>query len=164
MPEEQLPQTLDVTGKVILERRSSYAGAKVCIESTCASTPDDGSYTLENVPPTGTVQISHPSYLLSTRDYEGEAGETVTLSDVTLLGGDPSQNGQIGPEDAAIIGMAWNSTPSDGHWDSRADITDDGIVNILDMVAVLSNLGQSTAKTSRRAMIIVSPTSPLTPQ
>ena len=166
-PIEPTP-TLTVTGSVTLERRNSNAGTLVCIEGTCVNTAEDGEYTLPNMPITGTVTFSRQSYLSSTLDYVGEANELLTLDEVRLLGGDVDQNGQIDILDANLIGRALDSTPDDAHWDVRADITDDDIVNVLDMTAVQFNWHKNNVthrasvrqaqRTSTQTKVLLSPT------
>ena len=128
-----------VVGRVILERRTSNAGTQVCLDSTCVNTPQDGSYSFDNVAPGAyTVTASRMSYLRSWRAVSVTVS-TLTLPDVTLLGGDVKQDDHIELADAVLIGHAWNSTPASANWDERADITDDDNVNVLDMVAVQFN-------------------------
>jgi len=128
-----------VSGRVILERRDSDAGATVCVGDLCANTAEDGSYTLPDVPPgPQTILVNRMSYLGSRREADVPIG-LVTLPDVTLLGGDVNQDDHIEQFDAMSMGLAWNSTPMDPHWDERADINDDSGVNILDVVAVQFN-------------------------
>lgn len=128
-----------VAGTVILERRTSNAGSQVCLDSRCVVTPEDGSYSFDNVTPGAyTVTASHMSYLRSWRPISVPIG-LVTLPDVTLLGGDVNQDDHVELADAVLIGQAWNSTPAAPNWDERADITDDDSVNVLDMVAVQFN-------------------------
>ena len=132
-----------VSGKVILERRASNAGASVAVDGLSATTPEDGSYTVASVPPgEHTVSVSRMSYLRTWREVTVTAGETLNLPDVTLLGGDVNKDDHIDHADGILIGQAWNSTPTSPRWDERADITDDDAVNILDMVAVYFNWDQ----------------------
>jgi hypothetical protein len=63
----------------------------------------------------------------------------LVLPDVTLLGGDVNQDDHIDDADANLIGQAWNATPADADWRQAADITDDQVINVLDMVAVQFN-------------------------
>jgi hypothetical protein len=58
---------------------------------------------------------------------------------VTLLGGDVDQDDHIFANDGRLIGLAWNSTPADADWREAADISNDQIINVLDMVAVQFN-------------------------
>jgi hypothetical protein len=85
-----------------------------------------------------TVEVSRTSYLRSWREVDVPTA-ALTLPDVTLLGGDVNQDDHIEQFDAMSMGLAWNATPESPQWDERADITDDGTVNILDMVAVQFN-------------------------
>ncbi|MEM7535318.1 MAG: LamG-like jellyroll fold domain-containing protein [Chloroflexota bacterium] len=139
-----LNPTVDVTGQVILERRQSNAGAEVCIVEVafgCVMTDASGFYTFTEVPMTGTLTVTHRSYLSSTYIYTGAAGSTVNVPTVTLLGGDivKGSDAIINIADGSSMGSAWNSTPTDAHWNIGADITDDGVANILDMVAIQFN-------------------------
>ena len=83
--------------------------------------------------------------------YSGVASQVITVNDVTILGGDVNQDGNIDILDATIVGSAWNSTPSDAHWNTRADITDDGVIDIRDMVAVQYNWNENNDVTRRSA-------------
>jgi len=132
-----------VSGKVILERRTSNAGATVCVDSLCANTTADGSYIIPDIPPGPyTATASRMSYLRSWKPVEVPLG-LLALPDVILLGGDVNQDDHIHLPDANHIGWLWLTTPSDADWDQRADITDDGNVNILDTVAVQFNWNET---------------------
>ena len=131
-----------LTGRVILERRTSNAGAQVCVNDGCAPTADDGSYMLADVPPgPQTVFASRESYLRSWRQVDVPVGP-LALPEVTLLGGDVNGDDHIEQFDAMSAGLAWNTTPMDAEWDRRADVTADSNVNILDMVAIQFNWDQ----------------------
>jgi hypothetical protein len=98
--------------------------------------------------PVGTHQISatHPSYLPTWRNVEVTAGATTTLPDVTMLGGDcgaGAPQGEIYTHDGADIGLAWDSSPGDPHWNPRVDIRDDQVIDVLDLTAVKFNWLQS---------------------
>jgi hypothetical protein len=126
-------------GRVILERRPGNGGAIVCVEALCTRGAEDGTFVLPNVPPgRQTVAVSRESYLRTWREVQVPDGLLV-LPDVTLLAGDVNGDDHIEQFDAMSLGFAWNSTPMDPQWDGRADITDDGSVNILDMVGVQFN-------------------------
>ncbi|MEM7536066.1 MAG: SdrD B-like domain-containing protein [Chloroflexota bacterium] len=140
---EEVDPLIDIRGRVILERRDSNAGAQVCIGDQCILTEADGLFAFENMLPEGTVHVSHPSYLRASYDYVGTPGSGLTLPIVTLLGGDINQDDDIDIIDGVLIGLAWNSTPSDSHWSPNADINDDGVVNVQDRVAVAFNWLQS---------------------
>ncbi|MCP4165112.1 MAG: VWA domain-containing protein [Chloroflexi bacterium] len=128
-----------VQGKVILERRNSNAGAEVCLNSACVNTANAGSYSFSDVAlGNHMLNVKHMSYLRSQRGVNVPVG-LLTVPDVTLLGGDINQDDLIEVDDGRLVGLAWNSTPGMLNWDERADITDDGSINVLDMVAVQFN-------------------------
>jgi|GEM_PF-3255078 len=138
------PEGGTVRGRVHLERRTSDAGAAVSVGALATTTDENGRFTLSGVPAgTHTIIAAHRGYLRSWRSFSLTAGQTLTLPDVTLLGGDVNQDDRIDHLDADIVDQAWHSTPVDGHWDARADITDDKLVNVLDLVAVQFNWGQA---------------------
>jgi hypothetical protein len=129
-----------VRGRVILERRASSVGATIEVGGRVVATDANGAFTVSDVPAgANTITVRCHCYLRTWRSVNVLAGETLTLPDVTLLGGDVDQDGAINAGDAEIVGLAWNSTTTASHWDERADVTADGIVNILDMVAVHFN-------------------------
>lgn len=133
-----------VRGRVILERRADSAGAAVEIGGRVATTDAGGEFTVSAVPAgPNTLTVHSGCYLRTWRSVNVLGGETLSLPDVTLLGGDVDQDGSINVSDAEIVGLAWNSTEAAPHWDERADITGDGSVNILDMVAVQFNWNQT---------------------
>lgn len=141
---------LTVSGKVTLEHRDTYEGVEVChTNNLCVTTPAEGTYTLENVPLTGTLTFKYPYYLSEPLDYAGEVGELISLPDVELTAGDLSQNGQIDIDDAVIIGLAWNSQPGAPNWDPRADLNQDEKVNILDVVIIQRNWGKESTSSGR---------------
>ncbi len=133
-----------VRGKVILERRVNYpnanAGATVALAGQTRVTGDDGTYSFSGVP-VGTHQISvtHPSYLPTWRSVNVTSGATA-LPDVTLLGGDCSTSqGIIDLVDAVVMGKAWGSSSGDPHWNARADVRDDDLIDVFDLTAVRFN-------------------------
>jgi hypothetical protein len=132
-----------ISGRVILERRTSNAGAIVSITNLTQPTNPDGTFMIENLP-TGliTVTVTCPGYLASWREVTVLAGQIVNLPDVVLLAGDVNQDGSIELADSQLIGYAWNATPGSPNWDIRADLNNDGQINILDMVAVQFNWGK----------------------
>ncbi|MEM7536248.1 MAG: SdrD B-like domain-containing protein, partial [Chloroflexota bacterium] len=140
---EEADPFVDIRGRVILERRDSNAGAQVCIDDQCILTEADGLFSFANMLPEGTVHVSHPSYLRSSYTYSGTPGTGLILPPATLLGGDINQDDRIDIIDGVLIGLAWNSTPGDPHWNPNADINDDGVVNVQDRVAVAFNWLQS---------------------
>ena len=140
-----------VSGRVILERRVNYpnanAGVAVRLAGQLQVTGDDGTFSFSEVPE-GTHEISatHPSYLPTWRNVEVTAGATTTLPDVTMLGGDcgaGEPQGYIYTHDGWDVGLAWDSSPGDAHWNPRVDIRDDEVVDVLDLTAVKFNWRRS---------------------
>jgi len=136
------PTRSALRGGVLLERRTSNAGTEVCVDNDCVLTLEDGKYGFDGLMPGDyTIASSHMSYLHSRLEVNLPVG-LLDVPEVTLLGGDINQDGRIELKDGLLIGQAWNSTPMDIEWDERCDITDDDVVNLLDMVAVQFNWDQ----------------------
>ena len=103
----------------------------------------DGAYLLMDVPSgLQTIVARRQSYLRTWRQVAVPAGQTILLPGVTLLGGDIGGDDLISEADAASIVAAWNTTSGSPDWSAEADVTDDGEVNLLDIVAVEYNWGQ----------------------
>lgn len=132
-----------VTGSVTLERRGGpaapdNAGARVCIGTACVTTDADGGFSLVDVRP-GTIEVQHPSYL-GTEKAVAPTGEAVLpVPPVTLLGGDVDQDGLIHYEDGFRMNQSWNQEHDGPRWLQRLDVTNDGVIDIFDMVAVQYN-------------------------
>ena len=108
------------------------------------TTEDAGEYVVYGVAAgTQTITLTRESYLATWREASVVGGETLSLPDVTLLGGDVNADWRISQYDGAALAVSWNTVPADGRWSGAADITDDGAVNVLDMVAVEYNFGQT---------------------
>jgi hypothetical protein len=134
------PATGSISGKVILERRASNAGAQVAVGDVSTTTDAEGAFTLADVPiGPQQLQVTHASYLRNMVEVDVLAGSTVTAPDVTLLGGDVDQDDWIYNNDAALVASAMIAEPVDEPWYRVRDITDDGVVDILDFVAVQFN-------------------------
>jgi hypothetical protein len=125
---------------VILERRASNAGAVIEIAGQLVTTGAAGDLLVTGVP-TGTqlITIRRDGFLRTWRQVDVVADQTLNLPDVTLLGGDVNGDDTIDQYDAASISVAWNATSGNANWNARADITDDGHINVLDIIAVQYN-------------------------
>jgi len=136
------PMTSAVRGSVLLERRASNAGTEACLDGRCVLTLEDGEYGFDSLSPGDhIIAARRMSYLRSQRLVHLPVG-LFDVVGVTLLGGDIDQDDRIDLRDGILIGQAWRSTPMDGEWDGRCDVTDDGVIDILDMVAVQFNWEQ----------------------
>ena len=61
------------------------------------------------------------------------AGDTITLTEVKLLGGDCQDDCIINILDLSFMGYRFGLCVGDPGWDARADINNDGCINILDI-------------------------------
>ncbi len=128
---------------MILERRTSNAGAVVEVAGLSVTTGAAGDYLITGAPAgMQAITVRRPGYLRTWRLVSVSAGQVTALPDVTLLGGDVNADDAIGQYDAMSIAVAWNATPGAANWNPLADITDDSAVNVLDLVAVQYNWGQ----------------------
>ncbi|MFO7697780.1 MAG: carboxypeptidase regulatory-like domain-containing protein [Anaerolineae bacterium] len=137
------PPAGSVGGRVILERRASNAGAVVEVAGLSVTTEAGGDYLITGVPAgMQAITVRRPGYLRTWRLVSVSAGQVTALPDVTLLGGDVNGDDAIGQYDAMSMGVAWNTTPGAANWNGNADITADGAINVLDLVAVQYNWGR----------------------
>jgi hypothetical protein len=133
----------NLSGRVILERRASNAGVIISIANLTQPVNPDGTFLINSLPPgLTTVTVTCPGYLASWREVTILSDQNVQLPDVILLAGDVNQDGFIELADSELIGYAWNAVHGSPCWDSRADLNNDGQINILDMVAVQFNWGR----------------------
>ena len=124
-----------IKGRVLLQGRnivpSHHSGATVEVEGNEDTTDADGNYELTVPLGTYTVKASMPGYLRSEKqDVVVNAGETVTLPDVQLEGGNANGDCLINIMDLGIIAQALGSSPPSN---PQADINGDGQVNIQDL-------------------------------
>jgi hypothetical protein len=128
-----------LTGKVLLEGRSDHSGTLVQLDGGASvTTGADGSYSFVTSSGSHTLDFSHAAYLSDSASAVGIAGSTVTVPQVTLLGGDVNDDGCIDILDIAAIGSQFGSsspTPA------TADVNDDGTVDIVDVVLAAKNFG-----------------------
>ena len=83
------------------------------------------------------IEAKLAGYLPAKTEVNVIAGQRITLPKVILLGGDADGNGIIDRVDLKAIGDAFNTT------DGNADINDDSIVDIYDLVLVGKNFGKT---------------------
>ncbi len=127
-----------LSGRVLLEGRTDYSGTLVRLDGGAAvTTGADGRYTFLTAAGTHTITFAHESYLSASARVVGVAGSTVTVSDVTLSGGDVNGDGRIDILDLVAVAAQFGSTsPSP----ETADINADGQVDIVDVVLVAKNM------------------------
>ena len=140
------PGTCSITGTVFLQGRSDHSGATISIDGTpMATTATDGQFTVVNLAPGDyKVTASHPGYLSSEdNSVQCQAGQTTTMPDTTLLGGDANNDRAVNLFDLVIVGAAFTQCTGDPGFDSRADINETGCVDIFDLVLVGTNYGRT---------------------
>ena len=173
-----------VVGRVFLQGRTDHSGARIVINGLeMTLTAADGSFAI--CPPVGygeamTIQAIKRGYLTAQQSRILDVTGTLTLNDVTLLGGDPIGPQQLvtspltcttpitipipvaGPPDAKVnvldltfVGARFGAMNGDPDWnwpydpceptkvDYKADINEDDIVNIFDLVLVGNNFGRT---------------------
>lgn len=138
-----------VTGRVILEGRTNHSGATVTVGGRSAVTAADGTFTVTNVPVgLHTARASKQSYLYAEKaDVLVTNGGVTNLPDVGLYGGDCTGDGIADVYDMVIVGMAYEATPGDPHWNPTADINGDNLVDIVDLMMIGINY-EKTAPTA----------------
>jgi len=133
----QVAYMADVQGRALMEGRSNHSGSSVSIVGwgTPDTTDSGGWYWFGNVV-NGTydVTMGHSLYLSSTLTTCTVSGSgTVTLPDVTLLGGDLNADNVIDILDLSFAAAHFNQNfPA-------ADITANGIVDVYDIVLIGKN-------------------------
>ncbi|MBX7136033.1 MAG: hypothetical protein K1X67_25465 [Fimbriimonadaceae bacterium] len=69
------------------------------------------------------------------------SGTSLTGVDISCENGDCDEDNEVGIGDYAILSAAYNSDPSAGNWDIRADLNHDDAVDIADYAIMSSNYG-----------------------
>ncbi|MCE7938533.1 MAG: DUF11 domain-containing protein [Chloroflexi bacterium CFX6] len=128
-----------VEGKVFAQGRSSHAGAAIYLgDAPVAVTDADGSFEVCGVPE-GAYTMAAAGVCSLKAQATGvtvEGGQTVSLNDMALAGGDVNDDEEVDLFDLVRIGADYRSQPPN---DPAADCTQDGAVNLFDLVLVGSN-------------------------
>lgn len=94
-----------------------------------------GDFRIEALPGTYIATATMPGYLYAVRTgVVVSEGMTMTLSPVTLPGGDADRDHNVDVTDLVLIGADFGLPVPPGN--SRTDINGDGAVNIFDLVLV----------------------------
>ncbi len=143
-----IPGAGDITGTVIVEGRveDNQAGHSVTAVGTAEFeefTNEVGFFFFNNLPnDTYILTADHPGFLAAT--CEGvihTMDKLTTLADANLLAGDVDSSAEINITDAVAIGAVFGSnTPGE-----VADLNADDVVDILDLVLMAANFGQTSA-------------------
>jgi hypothetical protein len=126
-----------LSGRVFLDGRSNHSN--VAVERAGGHTlwtGSDGTYAYVTAPGTHTLTFSYAGYLRGCQVVTGHAGQTTTVPDITLAGGDVNGDNRIDILDLSSVGANFGSvSPSP----STADVNGDGLVDIIDIVLVAKN-------------------------
>ncbi len=61
------------------------------------------------------------------------------VSSVKAITGDLNGDGFVNGEDAALLGQAFGSKPTDASWNPAADLNGDGFINAKDVMLLAAN-------------------------
>ena len=129
-----------IKGLAKLQGQTGWAGIEVSIDSSQVATDDQGTFSLGLPQGTYSVTIAKQGYLSAIRpELKVEAVTTVTLPEVTLLGGDATGDGEIDTHDLALLAGNFNTSPP---VNVLADINGDNKVDIYDLALVGLNFGK----------------------
>ena len=128
-----------VSGRVLLQGRSTSAGIPLALGFFHTLTQPDGSFSLLAPPGTYLTRTGYPGYLPSERQVTVTAGGAVAPT-VRLLGGDVDNSGGIGIFDLVLVAAHYDEEVPPA--DPRADINADGLVGITDLTIVGANYGR----------------------
>ena len=144
------PRDGDIIGNATVEGRAAdnQAGHTITAAGDLGGelsddTDENGDFFIDNAPAdTYTLTADSPGFLAAT--CEGVVHTTdalTTLADTTLLAGDIDGNGEIDIVDASSIGVVFGSTdPAE-----VANLNADAEVDILDLILMAANFGQTSA-------------------
>lgn len=173
-------QVRSVVGRALLQGRMDHSTAEMVYnDQVLATTAADGSFSF--CPPVGygdnfLLRGRKNGYLFTQKLIAVTMTGTITLNDVTLLGGDPigpqilittpltcttpitipvpvagPPDGRVNVLDLTFVGARFLKTSADADWGPdvcepdyvayKADINEDSVVNIYDLVLVGNNFG-----------------------
>ena len=134
------PDTGTITGKVLLQGRSDYSGAKISVDGHQGTTDSNGDFAVAVSQGTYTIMATMPGYLAAIEsNVTVGPGQGVSLPDVMLPGGDADSNEEIRIIDLVLIGAHLNTCSGDPDFDSQVDINGDGCIAITDLVLANTN-------------------------
>ena len=133
----------EIDGTATYQGRLTHADIQITASgpvTVTTATDANGDYVID-VLKTGsyTVTADAPLYLPNCTTADVLSGQTTSLPDTVLKGGDANDDGCINIGDAALVAANFGQTVPPA--DSRADINDDGVVNVQDLALVGGNFG-----------------------
>lgn len=132
----------DIVGNVKVEGRAedNQAGHTVTLDSLTATTSSTGFFLFDEVATgTYTATADRAGFLAATCDSLDHSNDVLTtLEEVTLLAGDINSDAEIDITDAVAIGIALSTD------DDVADLNADGVVDVLDLILMAVNYGQTS--------------------
>lgn len=123
--------TFTITGTTLSIQQAAAVGSTRILEA-------DGTYSLS-------FKLNQSVflgiyYVYASTFYAQAHAYTATTFEVVLVG-DINGDEEVDIFDAIILANAFDSTPSDPNWDSRADIDESGSVDILDAILLANHFG-----------------------
>ena len=137
-------------GTVDLQGRSDESGAEVCAEQggavvDCTTTDAAGNYALLLSDGSYDIVVEMSRYLDAEKMGQVvAAGDTTTLCQVKLLGGDANDDDVINILDLSFMGYRFGLCEGDPDYDVRADINNDGCINILDITGAGASFNETS--------------------
>jgi hypothetical protein len=132
----------DIVGNVKVEGRAddNQADHTVTLDSLTEMSNSTGFFLFDEVASgTYTATADRAGFLAATCDSVEHSDDVLTtLEDVVLLAGDINSDDEIDITDAVAIGVALDSA------DEVADLNADGIVDVLDLILMAVNHGQTS--------------------
>jgi len=126
-----------VKGRVDLQSRENDSGVVVKAGDVETRTDAEGQFTMPMDSDNYNLTLTIPGYLDGQAEGQIPAdAQEMDLGEITLLGGDVTNDQEIDIFDLALIGSRYGSD------DPVADINGDGLVDIFDLSLAASNYGQ----------------------
>lgn len=132
-----------LAGTVNYQGRNAHDGVTVTAVgpiTRTAATGDNGAFTVTDLRGGDyAVMADAARYLPACTNVTLSSGQNLTLTAVTLRGGDANDDGEINIGDATLLGANFGLTTPPA--DARADINGDGRVNVQDLAIMGGNYG-----------------------
>ncbi|MFA4948725.1 MAG: Ser-Thr-rich GPI-anchored membrane family protein, partial [Candidatus Krumholzibacteriia bacterium] len=155
-----MAQTHSISGKIVIEGRGKYGGVVVWVDSIhaaetdslgdyCVAGFDDGSYAVM-------AWLEH--CLARLVDSVQVSGNDVTGVNDTLFAGDVVEDGRINLLDAGKILLQLHATPGSASWDESLDLDCSGVIDSLDIAALMRHWKETAGVPSPSRIEVTEPT------